>query len=74
MDSYLNPLDYSYANMDDLNGRVYYKENTKGDLVVGTVTILNGQNLRTEKVHMLNHRNNTGGLFVKISKSLMTLP
>ncbi|WP_418514950.1 hypothetical protein [Erysipelothrix rhusiopathiae] len=64
LDSYLNPLDYAYANMDDLNGRVYYKENTKGDLVVGTVTILNGQNLRTEKVHMLNHRNNTGELFV----------
>lgn len=64
LDSYLNPLDYSYANMDDLSGRVYYKENTKGDLVVGTVTILNGQNLRIQKVHMLNHRNNTGGLFV----------
>lgn len=64
LDSYLNPLDYAYANMDDLNGRVYYKENTKGDLVVGTVTILNGQNLRMQKVHMLNHRNNTGGLFV----------
>lgn len=64
LDSYLNPLDYSYANMDDLSGRVYYKENTKGDLVVGTVTILNGQNLRIQKIHMLNHRNNTGGLFV----------
>ncbi|MDE8062110.1 hypothetical protein PT085_07105 [Erysipelothrix rhusiopathiae] len=64
LDTYLNPLDYAYGNMDDLNGRVYYKENTDGDLVVGTVTILNGQNLRTEKIHMLSHRKNPDGVFV----------
>ncbi|MDE8054391.1 hypothetical protein PT047_01470 [Erysipelothrix rhusiopathiae] len=64
LDTYLNPLDYAYGNMDDLNGRVYYKENTDGDLVVGTVTILNGQNLRTEKIHILSHRKNPDGVFV----------
>ncbi|AGN24490.1 hypothetical protein K210_04425 [Erysipelothrix rhusiopathiae SY1027] len=64
LDTYLNPLDYAYGNMDDLNGRVYYKENTDGDLVVGTVTILNGQNLRTEEIHILSHRKNPDGVFV----------